>query len=95
MLSKVIETNARLEDGAKRDPLNIKSTPPFPRRDFIDCSPKTNRIASTIFDFPEPFGPTIAVTGELKETWLFLPNDLKPTSKIDFNLILINPLFNF
>ena len=27
----------------------------------MDCSPSTHRIASTMQDFPEPFGPTIAV----------------------------------
>ncbi len=71
------------------EPLNIKSTPPFPRRDFIDCSPNTKRIASTILDFPDPLGPTTAVMGVEKETELLRPNDLKPMSSMDLSVMLV------
>ena len=63
--------------------------PPLPRKDFIDCSPKTKRIDSTIFDLPEPFGPTTQVIGVEKDKELFLPNDLKPNNSIDFSVILV------
>ncbi len=33
-----------------------------PRRAFALCSPRTQRIASAMFDFPHPVGPTTAVT---------------------------------
>src|SRR3989344_7368249 len=63
------------------------SSPLFPRRDFIDCSPRTNRIASTMFDLPEPFGPTIAVIGVANSRMVGCANDLKPLSSSRFNNI--------
>ena len=33
----------------------------LPLKDLTDCSPKTQRTASEIFDLPQPFGPTIPV----------------------------------
>ena len=41
------------------------------------CSPKAQRIASTMLDFPEPFGPTIAVKRQGKSKTVFPEKDLK------------------
>ena len=49
-----------------------------PRRCLADCSPMTHRIASTTFDFPHPFGPTIEVIGSGKLMDVLSTNDLKP-----------------
>src|SRR5256886_13610823 len=50
------------------------------RRDLWLCSPSTQEMASTTFDFPQPFGPTIHVVPEpLKVTTVRSQNDLKPT----------------
>ena len=62
-LLKYIVAVARELLGKLLDPLKIRSAPNDPRIDFIDCSPKTNRNASTTFDFPEPLGPTMATIG--------------------------------
>jgi len=47
----------------------------------------TQRMASTMFDFPQPFGPTMAVMGSWKLIEVFSTKDLKPT--ISTRLILI------
>ena len=44
--------------------------------DFMDCSPKTKRIDSTTFDFPEPFGPTTDTIGLSNSRVVFLEKDL-------------------
>ncbi len=80
-------TPARDSAGNCFEPLNIKSAPDFDRRDFIDCSPRTKRNASTTLLFPDPFGPTTAVTFEPKEKLCFLANDLNPLISIDFSVI--------
>ena len=38
----------------------------LPRRCLADCSPMHQRMASTMFDLPQPLGPTTAVMGWLK-----------------------------
>ncbi len=77
-LLNVIETDPRFARGEAFEPFQIRSSPRFPRMDFIDCSPKTNRTASATLDLPEPFGPTIAVTDEVKSKLVFLAKDLNP-----------------
>ena len=49
-----------------------------PRRVFELCSPMTQRMASEIFDLPEPFGPTMAVISRSKVRRVFSGKDLKP-----------------
>ena len=59
-------------------PLKITSSI-FPPRSTLDfCSPSTHRIASTIFVFPQPFGPTTVVTPSLSFKISFFAKDLKP-----------------
>src|SRR3989338_4777206 len=78
LLSKAIATEARDIFPKFFEPLNIRSVPPLPRKDFIDCSPSTKRKDSTTLDFPEPFGPTIEVIGVSKDSVVFFANDLNP-----------------
>ncbi len=51
-----------------------------PRRCFAEISPITQRTASMMFDFPQPFGPTtpVRLLGKLIEVGSM--NDLKPAS---------------
>ena len=49
-----------------------------PRNAFADCSPSTQRMASEIFDFPHPFGPTMAATPGTKFRVVLSAKDLKP-----------------
>lgn len=42
------------------------------------CSPRTQRKASTIFDLPHPFGPTIDVIPLSKETFVLWAKLLNP-----------------
>src|ERR1700733_10023482 len=42
-------------------PLKMQSDMRSARRLLWLCSPSTHDIASTIFDFPQPFGPTMQV----------------------------------
>ena len=42
----------------------------------------TQRMASTMFDLPHPFGPTIDVIGSGKESDVLSTNDLNPQMSI-------------
>src|SRR3989344_5163875 len=79
-LSKISFTSARPSRAEDSEPLKIRSSPFLPLKDFIDCSPRTQRRASATLDLPEPFGPTIAVTGVGNSKTVDLPNDLNPES---------------
>src|SRR5713226_7413765 len=41
-------------------PAKITSSMREPRRVLADCSPRTQEMASAIFDLPQPLGPTMA-----------------------------------
>src|SRR3954471_8777013 len=60
------------------EPLKITSSIASPRRLLADCSPSTHLNASTTFDFPHPFGPTIPVIGESNTNSVRSANDLNP-----------------
>jgi len=63
------------------------------RNDLWLCSPSTQEIASTTFDFPHPFGPTIHVVPEpLNVTVVRSQNDLKPTISTFRSLSKVSPL---
>ena len=64
----------------RRLPEKIMSVVLLPRRLRMDCSPRAQRMASAMFDLPEPFGPTIAVTPVGKTNSDRLANDLYPCS---------------
>src|SRR3989338_841416 len=89
LLSKIIFTEARAKRGASGEPFQIKSSVRLPRMDFTDCSPKTKRKASAMFDFPLPLGPTTAVIGVLNSRAVFLAKDLKPVSSRDFRYMTV------
>src|SRR3989339_1041171 len=77
-LSKCNSTCAMPKRDKASDPPKITSAPCLVRRVFELCSPSTQRIASEIFDFPEPFGPTIAVKFFVKLKVVLSANDLNP-----------------
>src|SRR5262245_9604946 len=56
---------------------------PLPRRRRGDCSPITQRMASTTFDLPQPFGPTTAVMPSRNSRVVRSTKDLKPKSSRD------------
>ena len=92
--SNVMETCAKLTGFSFWVPAKITSCILFPRRFFADCSPKTHKIASEIFDFPLPLGPTIAVMGLSKFNFILSLKDLKPCISTDFNPTA-TPLFQY
>jgi hypothetical protein len=56
------------------------------------CSPSTHEIASTTFDFPHPFGPTMQVVPvPLNVTTVRSQNDLKPTISTFRSLSKVSP----
>ena len=61
-LSKVIVAEAMPALGRCSEPAKIMSSVFLPRKRPYDCSPNTHRSESAMFDLPEPFGPTMAVT---------------------------------
>ncbi len=78
VLSIVTETSA-LPNGARPlVPANMTSSIFPPRKDFAPCSPITHEIASTTFDFPEPFGPTTQVIPGSKLRFVEEAKDLNP-----------------
>src|SRR5690554_7414392 len=69
------------------EPLKITSVIDSPRRFFAELSPITQRTASIILDFPQPFGPTTAQRLLGKSTVVGSTKDLKPANFIDFRRI--------
>ena len=65
-LSNVSRTSAKLEGLREREPAKITSTIFVPRSVRADCSPSTQRTASSTLLLPQPLGPTIAVRPEPK-----------------------------
>ena len=45
-----------------RVPAKMTSSMRAPRRVLADCSPRTQEMASEMFDLPQPFGPMMAAT---------------------------------
>src|SRR5438552_17398869 len=79
----VSETSAKLSGLRLSVPLKITSAISPPRSDLADCSPSTQRIASSRLDLPQPFGPTIAVTPSWKLKVVLSAKDLKPNRSRD------------
>src|SRR5688500_16250295 len=77
-LSKASVTSARLTARRAVVPWKMASSILEPRMADAFCSPSTQRIASLIFDLPQPFGPTIAVMPSWKRSSVRSANDLKP-----------------
>ena len=62
------------------EPLKITSAISLPRRLLTLCSPSTHLMASTMFDLPEPFGPTTTVIPWGNSNRVLSAKLLKPTS---------------
>src|SRR4030043_2210692 len=82
------------------EPAKMISSDFFPRRLLRDCSPIAHLIASATFDFPLPFGPTMAVIPQCfpfftklqdgkKSKTVLVANDLQPVSSILFKYIFV------
>src|SRR5438477_297756 len=80
---KVSETSAKLSGLRESVPLKITSAISPPRSDLADCSPSTQRTASSRLDLPQPFGPTMAVTPSWKLKVVLSAKDLKPKRSSD------------
>ena len=68
-------------------PENITSSIPDPRILFAEVSPIHHFIASTMFDLPQPLGPTIPVNPLSIVIEVFSTNDLKPVKSSLLNFI--------
>src|ERR1700682_1813022 len=80
---KVSETSAKPSGLRVSAPLKMTSAISSPRSDLADCSPRAQRTESSRLDFPQPFGPTTAVTPSWKLKIVLSANDLKPNSSSD------------
>src|SRR5260370_12211531 len=90
--SSVIVTSANPIRGRFVLPLKMQSAIRSARSDLWLCSPRTHQIASTPFDFPQPFGPTMQVVPvPLNVTTVRSQNDLKPTISTFRSLSKVSP----
>ena len=75
-------------------PLNTTSTSFEHLRAVGFCSPRTQRIASETFDFPHPFGPTMAISPGSKSSFVLSAKLLKPVMSMFLRYmsgLLLNP----
>src|SRR6266852_6328623 len=78
--SMVMVTSASPSGGRFVVPLKMQSAMRSARSDLWLCSPRTQEMASTTLDLPQPFGPTMQVVPDpLNVTTVRSQNDLKPT----------------
>src|SRR6202021_4175864 len=79
--TSVSVTSASPNGGRLAVPLNMQSDIRSARNCLWLCSPSTHEIASTTFDLPQPFGPTMHVIPlPLNVIGVLSANDLKPYS---------------
>src|SRR6478609_5317437 len=78
VLSKVRVTSAKPFGPRDSEPLKITSSMALPRRCLALCSPRTQRMESTMFDLPQPLGPTMPTTSWSKWITVRSTKDLKP-----------------
>ena len=67
-------------------PLKITSAISPPRSALADCSPSTQRIASSTFDLPQPFGPDHRSHAAMEFRTVCGANDLKPIISRDLKI---------
>ena len=77
-------TSALFRDGRVVVPAKMTSSILPVRSVLVDWVPRTQARASTRFDLPDPFGPTMTVTPERYSRRVLSANDLKPASLSDF-----------
>ena len=83
-LSITSSTSAASRACWPRAPPKITSCIDCPRTARGDCSPNAQSTASVMFDFPDPFGPTITLTPGPNSRRVRSGNDLNPLSVSDF-----------
>src|SRR5579859_5425708 len=71
-------TSARPSGGRDAVPANTTSSILPPRRLLAPCSPNTQANASTMFDLPDPFGPTTQVMPGSNRSEVAEAKDLNP-----------------
>ena len=79
-LERTSDTSVKFRDGRPFAPPNMTSSMSLPRSCLALCSPKTQRIASTMLLFPQPLGPTTAQIPVEKVTVALSTKDLNPKS---------------
>src|SRR6266478_1644718 len=91
--SIVMVTSASPSGGRLVVPLKMQSAMRSARSDMWLCSPRTQEMASTTLDLPQPFGPTIHVVPDpLNVTTVRSQNDLKPTISTFRSFSKMSPL---
>src|SRR5437899_11166095 len=91
--SSVIITSERPMGGRLAVPLKMQSDMRSARSDLWLCSPRTQEMASTTLDLPQPLGPTMQVVPDpLKVTTVRSQNDLKPTISTFRSFSKMSPL---
>src|ERR1700761_8526115 len=78
LLSMVSVTSARPSGARPEVPAKMTSSILPPRRALAPCSPRTQAMASTTLDLPEPFGPTTQVMPGSSRSVVAEAKDLKP-----------------
>src|SRR5262245_45066453 len=94
-LSNSMLTSATLTLRRVAEPLKMTSVISPPRRLRADCSPSTQRTASTTLDLPDPLGPMIPVTPSAKSNSVLSANDLKPTSSRRLSMLGYSDCLSF
>ncbi len=89
-LSNTSSTSAIPVARLAEDPAKITSSMACPRKFLALRSPKTHKTASEIFDFPLPFGPTIALMPGVSCITLLSANDLKPLKTSCFKYMSVS-----
>ncbi len=89
------DTSARLRAGRPLVPPKMTSSISPPRMRLAEFSPIAQRSASTRFDLPQPFGPTMPVTPASMRSSVGSTKDLKPLSLNFANCISAEPAFDF
>src|SRR5882762_10271415 len=91
--SMVMVTSASPSGGRLAVPLKMQSAIRSARSDLWLCSPRTQEMASTTLDLPQPLGPTMHVVPDpLNVTTVRSQNDLKPTISTFRSFSKISPL---
>src|SRR6516225_11635956 len=78
VLSMVSVTSARPSGGREAVPAKTTSSILPPRRLLTPCSPITHAKASTMFDLPDPLGPTTQVIPRSNRSVVAEAKDLNP-----------------
>ena len=83
VLSIVSDTSARPSAGRSAVPAKMTSSILPPRSARAPWAPSTHATESTMFDLPEPFGPTTTQTPGSNSSVVLSAKDLKPFSVSD------------